>query len=146
SLALVAASTIASPLLAPLDLHLVGHLARGDYAEDLHEVASQVGSGFLVAGVLVPSLLGGLIRSALSPKVHAAVTPVLNLLNLTALLVLNYSNAASALPQAFRHPDWAILLVTIAITASLCVAGFGCGGLIARSTGASAAERLALMF
>jgi BASS family bile acid:Na+ symporter len=146
SLGLVVLSTLASPLLAPLDLHLVGCMARGDYAEDLHELASRGSSGFLVFAVVVPSLLGLLAQAISKPSVRAAVAPHLKLLTLIDLLVLNYSNASSALPQAFGHPDWALLLVTIATTASLCVAGFTCGALFARSMGASAADRLALMF
>ncbi|APR87533.1 Bile acid sodium symporter [Minicystis rosea] len=146
SLGLVSISTLVSPLLAPLDLHLVAYMARGDYAEDLHELASQGSSGFLVVAVVVPSLLGVLVRAVLEPKAREALAPTLKLLNLIALLVLNYSNAASALPQAFNHPDWALLVISIVTTSSLCVAGFGGAWLIARAMGAGVAERLSLMF
>jgi BASS family bile acid:Na+ symporter len=146
SLGMVVLSTLASPFLAPLDLHLVGSMTRGDYAEDLHELASRGSSGFLVVAVVVPSLLGVLAQAVLKPSARAAVAPLFRLLNLVNLLLLNYSNAASALPRAFSHPDWVLLVVTSVTMASLCVAGFCCGGFIARSMGGSAADRLALMF
>jgi BASS family bile acid:Na+ symporter len=146
SLGLVLMSTLCSPLLTPLGLSLGGYMARGDYAEHLHDLAFQGSSGFLVVAVVVPSLLGVLAQRKLSPEARASVSPVLKLLALMDLLVLNYSNASSSLPQAFTHPHYAFLLVTVLIATSLCVFSFGLGALIARCMGTNAADRLAMMF
>jgi BASS family bile acid:Na+ symporter len=146
SLGLVLLSTLCSPLITPVGLHLVGYMARGDYAEDLHELAFRGSSGFLVVAVVVPSLVGMLLQRALGSRARDVVSPALKLLNLVDLLVLNYSNASSALPQALSHPDWDLLLIIALITTTLCVLSFGLGGFLARCMRADAADRLALMF
>jgi BASS family bile acid:Na+ symporter len=146
SLGLVLVSTLCSPLLTPLGLSLVGAMARGDYAEHLHDLAFQGSSGFLVVAVVVPSLLGVLVQRTLRPEARALVSPALKLLTLMDLLVLNYANASISLPQVFTHPDREVLLVTVAITTLLCVLSFGLGALIARCVGTDAPDRLALMF
>ncbi|WP_437592812.1 bile acid:sodium symporter family protein [Sorangium sp. So ce1000] len=146
SLGLVLLSTLCSPLITPVGLHLVGYMARGDYAEDLDELAFQGSSGFLIVAVVMPSLVGMLLQRVLGSRTREVVSPTLKLLNLVDLLVLNYSNASSALPQAFSHPDWDLLLIIASITTTLCVLSFGLGGFLARCMRADAADRLALMF
>jgi BASS family bile acid:Na+ symporter len=146
SLGLVLASTLLSPLLTPVGLHLVGYMAKGDYAEDLHELAQRGSSAFLIMAVIVPSLLGILVKGLLGARRVAAVLPVLKLLNLVDLLVLNYTNAALSLPQVFEHPDWALLSISIMVTSALCVCAFALGALLARLQKADTCDRLALMF
>jgi BASS family bile acid:Na+ symporter len=146
SLGLVLGSTFLSPLMTPLALHAVGFVATGDYAEDLHALASGHTESFLAIGVLAPSLLGILAGRALGPARVGAARPYLKLVNSLILLVLNYSNAAISLPQAIADPDLDFLAVTLGIVAALCVLAFAVGWVTARVFGAGREQRIALMF
>lgn len=146
SLGLVWSSTALSPLLTPLGLHAVGLVTRGDYSEDLHELARQGASAFVITVVLLPSLLGLALHPVLGRRRIARAMPLLKLLNLTNLLVLNYTNAAVALPHALGHPDWDFLEIAFAITSAMCVGAFAAGWWIPRLFHAERADRVALMF
>jgi len=146
SLGLVLLSTALSPLTTPIGMHAVGWMTSGDYSEDLHELA-QSGSGtFLLIAVVLPSLLGIVLHGLLGKKIVAAAKPFLKLTNMAVLLVLNYSNASISLPQAVRNPDLDFLLVTVSITASLCVVAFGSGWLVSRLFKTDPSEEAALVF
>lgn len=76
----------------------------------------------------------------------AKVMPSLKLVNFVVLLLLNYSNAATSLPQAFAKPDWDYLIFIFFTTLFLCATAFGAGWLIARVLKADKGEQAALMF
>jgi BASS family bile acid:Na+ symporter len=148
SLGLVLGSTLLSPLLTPLGLHAIGHLTHGDYSEDLHELAAQGSSSFVVLAVVIPSALGLLLRRLLGPTGTARALPALKLLNLLNLLLLNYTNAADALPQTLQRPDWDFLGLILIVTGLMCAGAFATGWLLPRAlrNGAGRADRAALMF
>jgi BASS family bile acid:Na+ symporter len=148
SLGLVLGSTLLSPILTPLGLHAIGHLTSGDYSEDLHELASQGSSSFVVLAVVIPSALGLLTRGLLGPARTARALPALKLINLLDLLLLNYTNAADALPQALQRPDWDFLGLILIVTALMCAGAFATGWVLPRAlkNGAVRADRTALMF
>ena len=146
SLGLVVGSTLLSPIATPMALHAVGFMAEGDYAEDLHELAAHGSGVFLMACVVVPSLLGISIRALIGEARLAVVRPYLKLANSANLLVLSYSNASAALPQAIANPDWDFLGAILAITSALCVLAFASGGAIARRLGADPSTRASLMY
>ena len=85
SLGLVLGSTLLSPVTTPLVLHAVGFMARGDYAEDLHDLASGGAGAFLAVGVILPSLLGIALRQSAGERRVAAAKPVLKLINIGGL-------------------------------------------------------------
>ena len=146
SLGLVVASTLLSPFATPVALHAIGFMAEGDYAEDLHELASHGSGAFLMACVVVPALLGIAIRLVVGEARLAVVRTYLKLANSANLLILSYSNASAALPQAIAHPDWDFLGAILAITSALCVLAFASGGAIARWLGAGPPSRASLMY
>ena len=146
SLGLVVGSTLLSPFATPMALHAVGFMARGDYAEDLHELAAHGSGVFLTACVVVPSVLGIATRLLLGEARLATIRPYLKLANSANLLVLSYSNAAAALPQAIADPDWDFLGAILAITSGLCVLAFAAGRAIAGCLGADAPARASLMY
>jgi BASS family bile acid:Na+ symporter len=94
----------------------------------------------------VPSLLGITLRLALGETRTAAARPWLKTINSLNLLALCYSNAAAALPQAVREPDWDFLLAIVLITGSLCLLAFGSGWGLGHLLGAGSATRTSLMF
>ncbi len=146
SLGLVLLSTLISPLTTPLAMHAVGHLAAGDYAEDLHELAAGGVTGFLAIGVLLPMAAGVAGRMALGEARLTIAKPGLKLVNLAVLLVLNYANAASALPRAVARPDWDFLGVTLAVVVVMCGTSFAAGWAVARAVRADGPRRASLVF
>ena len=146
SLGLVLGSTLLSPLTTPLALHAVGFMARGDYAEDLHELAAGGAGAFLAVGVILPSLLGIALRQCAGERRVTAAKPALKLVNTGVLLFLNYSNASASLPQAIARPDPDFLAAALAIVVGLCVLMFAAGWSLARLFRAARDRRVALMF
>jgi BASS family bile acid:Na+ symporter len=145
-LGLVLFSTFLSPLTTPLTFECVEQMASGEYARALDDLEDQ-GTGVLLLGcVLLPSLLGiGLHFLGGQTKVQAA-KPGLKLVNSTNLWLLNYANAAVALPQVVADPDWDFLAVTLAIVVGLCVVAFASGWWLSRLLKADANQRISLMF
>jgi bile acid:Na+ symporter, BASS family len=146
SLGLVLGSTLLSPLTTPLALHAVGFMARGDYAEDLHELAAGGAGAFLAVAVILPSLLGIALRRRAGERRVTVAKPALKLVNTGVLLFLNYSNASASLPQAIARPDPDFLAATLAIVIGLCALMFAAGWGIARLLRAGRDRRVALMF
>ncbi len=146
SLGLVVASTLLSPIATPAALHAVGFMAEGDYAAALHGLATHGSGVFLAACVVVPSLSGIAARRLVGEARLAVARPYLKLANSANLLMLSYSNAAAALPQAVAHPDWDFLGAILAITSGLCVLAFASGWAIARALRAGPSGRTSLMY
>jgi bile acid:Na+ symporter, BASS family len=146
SLGLVLLSTFLSPLTTPLVLHSVGFLTTGDYSRNLHELAGYGAGAFLMLFVLLPSLAGMATRGLAGERAVAAARPHLKVINIFALLILSYSNAAVSLPRAIAHPDLDFLLITLAIVTGLCMLAFASGLWIARAMRANQPQEAALMF
>jgi len=128
SLGLVFLSTALSPLTTPLVLHVFGYMTTGDYSADLHELASQGTNAFMLFTVVIPSVLGIVVHFILGEKRTDVVKPYLKLANFIVLLLLNYSNAATSLPQAFGKPDLDFLVFIYGTTILVCVAAFALAG------------------
>ena len=147
SLGLVLGSTLLSPLTTPLALLSVGLMTKGDYSEDLRELAeSGTTGGFLAVCVILPSLLGMLLRAGSGAERVNRAKPTLKLLNSLNLLVLNYSNASVSLPESISNPDLDFVMMILAVVCGLCVLAFAAGWVLARLFRADAARRTSLMF
>lgn len=146
SLGLVLLSTVLSPLTTPLVLHLFGFMTQGDYAEDLHEMAQQGTNAFLCLTVVLPSLAGMTAHYFLGEQRTTFVKPYLKLVNFIVLFLLNYSNAATSLPQAFSRPDWDFLGFIFGTTIVVCSVAFFAGWLVSWFFKTDKADKAALMF
>jgi BASS family bile acid:Na+ symporter len=146
SLGLVVFSTCLSPLTTPAALHAVGWMAAGVYADSLHALAAGGTGAFLAAFVLLPSLAGIGLRTALGEDRLARAKPGLKLLNSANLLLLCYANASAALPQVVADPDWDFLTVMLAVVVALCALAFASGWLLARLFRADGGAQTSLMF
>jgi bile acid:Na+ symporter, BASS family len=146
SLGLIFLSTVFSPFTTPLVLNVFGYMTKGDYSEDLHELAAQGTNTFMMLTVVLPSIFGIVAHFLLGANRTAAIKPYLKLANLIVLLLLNYSNAATALPNALRNPDVDFLAFIYGTTIILCIAAFGAGWLISRSLKTDKSDQAALMF
>ncbi|WP_024296815.1 bile acid:sodium symporter [Methylomicrobium lacus] len=146
SLGLVLLSTLLSPLLTPLVLHAVGLVTKGDYSEDLHEIASDGVISFLGIWVILPSLLGILAHRLIGEHLLTNVKSHIKLVNYGILLLLNYSNASLSLPKALSQPDIDFLAILLVIVVALCAATFATGYLLAQIFRTKRQDMASLMF
>jgi bile acid:Na+ symporter, BASS family len=146
SLGLVLSSTILSPLTTPLVLHLYGLMTHGDYSEDLHELAQQGTNAFLCLTVVIPSLLGMATHLLVGEAKAGQFKPYLKLANFAFLLLLNYSNACTSLPEVFSKPDWDLLALILVSTSLVCSVAFFAGWLISHIFKTDLSDKASLMF
>ena len=139
-------STLLSPITTPAVLHAFGFMTSGDYSSDLHELAQQGTNVFMASTVVLPSLLGIAAHFVLGDSRTEKLKPSVKLINFALLLLLNYSNAATALPNSVRFPDWDFLEFVFFTTAALCVIAFGAGFILAKMFRTGQSEKAALMF
>jgi BASS family bile acid:Na+ symporter len=132
SLGLVLLTTLLSPLLTPVIFQAIGFLTTGDYAEHLHELASDKVVSFLGTWVILPSLLGILTHWWVGERHLTEIKPYLKLSNYGVLVLLNYANASLTLPRMAPHPDLDFLLIILVIVIALCLSGFASGYLLAQ--------------
>lgn len=146
SLGLVLVSTLLSPLVTPAALRLLGTLASGEYATALQNLAAYSTGTFLGLWVVLPAMLGLLVRHVIGEVVLTSLRPALKLVNAIILLLLNYSNASVSLPQAVGNPDPDFLIVILAITLALCVVTFAAAYGLARLLDADQHQTASLMY
>jgi bile acid:Na+ symporter, BASS family len=146
SLGLVLFSTMLSPVVTPLVFYAFGELASEEYETVLHELADYGSVAFLGLWVVLPSLLGLGVRSAVPERQLTAVMPYVRLSNSVILLALNYSNASVSLPKALADRDFDFLVVTLGITSGLCIAAFSAAYWLSCLFKTDEAERVSLMY
>jgi BASS family bile acid:Na+ symporter len=146
SLGLVLSSTVLSPVITPVALHVFGEMASEEYETVLRDLAAYGSAGFLGIWIVLPSILGLCVRFAVPEAQLTAVMPFIKLINSIVLLLLNYSNASVSLPQAVADRDFDFLAVTLGITAGLCFTAFGSGYGLSRLFKVDQAERISLMY
>jgi BASS family bile acid:Na+ symporter len=146
SLGLVVFSTLFSPVTSPIGFRVSSLLTQGEYSQDLSLLSRGSTTQFLILSVAIPSILGIGIRLAFGEKRIRALASAAKFFALLDLLVLNYSNAAVALPQAFRKPDYDFLALLICVTTLLCIIGFGGGLLVARFLKIDGTDRASLVY
>lgn len=146
SLGLVLLSTVLSPLTTPIVLHLFGFMTQGDYAEDLHEMAQQGTNAFLCLTVVFPSLLGIAVHYLVGEDGIKKLKPNLKFLNFIVLLLLNYSNASTSLPEAFAKPDWDFLAFIVLVTGLVCSTAFSAGWAVSKLFKSDEPDKASLMF
>lgn len=123
ALGLVVLSICLCPWVTPLMLRLMGLTLSSASAAQADLLVSQFTGTVFVVWVLGPTLLGLLLRLAMGPRRVEAITPWLTIASATALLLLNYANASTALPKVFAEPHWGLLGTTLVAAATLPVAG-----------------------
>lgn len=146
SLGLVLLSTFLSPLTTPIVLHFFGSITIGDYAEDLHELARQGTNAFLCLTVVLPAIAGIIARYSLGESRTNLVKPYLKFFNFIVLLLLNYSNASTSLPQAFHSHDWDFLGLILVLTSTVCLVSFFAGWIVSWLFKTDKSDKAALMF
>ncbi|MGI5335998.1 bile acid:sodium symporter family protein [Streptomyces sp. CA-181903] len=131
--AMVIGSTLLSPLTVPLGMHVAGGLVGPGGAGALDDttkvdVIARTGAGvFTLVSVVLPCLLGVLVRMLLGEERVRRVLPAVKAVNLVNILLLCYINAAGALGQALAHPDPDLLVLALVLSGAVCCLAFYCG-------------------
>jgi BASS family bile acid:Na+ symporter len=146
SVGLVIFSTLLAPLTAPLSLSCLRPFAIGGYAAGLARLGTASGAVLLVTSVLLPACAGLAARQLVGMGRETGLLPILKPLNLVTLLVLNYANAAVALPQLADDPDSHFLSVAFALALGLCLMLFLAGRALASLFHLGRAQGISLMF
>jgi len=135
-LIIVLGSTLFCPLVIPLVIQSVS----------AKEVSQEISWLHLLAWVIVPSLLGGIVGRAIGAARLDHWRPVLSLASAFMLLTLNYINAADALPRLLDKMEWATFALTLAFALALCAGSFAIAILGARLTKLPTPERTGLIY
>lgn len=135
-LAIVLGTTLLCPVVIPLFF--------SDFTAA--NVSQEISWLHLLAWVIVPSLLGGVVGRMIGAARLDHWRPVLSLASALMLLTLNYINAANALPHLFEKMEWGTLLLTLGFALVLCAGSFGIAILWARVTRLPTPERTGLIY
>lgn len=123
ALGLVVLSICLCPWVTPLVLGGMGLALTGANATQAGLLVSRFSGVVFVVWVLGPTLLGLVLRAAIGPRRIEPLTPWLTIVSATALLLLNYANASTALPKVLAEPDWGLLATTLVAATALPVVG-----------------------
>jgi BASS family bile acid:Na+ symporter len=145
SLALVVLSIALCPFVTPQLLGALGMSLSASERAYCEALVNRFSGELFIIWVIVPTLAGFACRRLLSPRRVAHVAPWFILSSAGALLLLNYINAAIALPQV-RDSSVAVLFVAAAFATALSAVGLLAGWLIARLLRLSPEVRTALLF
>ncbi|MEO0530136.1 MAG: bile acid:sodium symporter [Planctomycetota bacterium] len=143
ALGLVVLSICLCPWVAPGLLQVMGLTLSAADADQANLLVSRFTGAIFLVWVLGPTLIGLGIRTALGAATIRAARHVLTLVSAAALLLLNYANAATALPRVFAEPDWTLLGTTLIAAATLPIAGVAVARMLARLAGVSRHAALA---
>ncbi len=123
SLALVVLSIILCPWMIPLVLRLLGLSFSEFEASALEQLTASFTGLEFVVWVLLPTALGMIVRWAVGADRVATHRKGVLLLSAGTLLLLNYANAAYALPQMRDELSFGALAVCVAAALALCLVG-----------------------
>ncbi|WP_235276907.1 bile acid:sodium symporter family protein [Methylacidiphilum kamchatkense] len=127
SLGLVFFSTLLSPLLTPM-IFQAAKVLGGTYKPELFgHISHQINSQFLILDIVIPSFLGMFARLISGNVLYEKVIRIIKPLNEINLLVLIYSNAATALPFIIHKPDTDFFLLIGIVVFLLCLIRFHAG-------------------
>lgn len=146
SLGLIFFSTLLSPLVSPLAFQLASLSANGTYHEVLMKLSNGHTSNFLFWSVVFPTVLGIACHFAIGDRRREKIIPLVKIVSVLSLMILNYSNASVALPQAFANPDYDFLVLAVVCTLTLCLMSFGAGFGVSKIMGLQRGESASLMF
>lgn len=145
SLALVVLSILLSPWVTPNLLNLLGmSLSDGERAY-CQALVGQFSGWFFIVWVILPTAAGLACRLLLAARRVEAMSSRFILASAAALLLLNYINAALALPR-IRDSSLILLTATAVLAVALSLVGLALGWAMAWIIYVKPATRAALMF
>ncbi len=127
SVGLLATST----LLSPFVIYAVGRSGMLAASGELGSSANATIIG-LISWIIPAVVIGACVRCWAGGEWIHAMRPYIKMVSTVVLLLLNYSNAAIALPGMFANPNWTNLATAAATTVAMCSGGFLVGWLLTR--------------
>ena len=113
---------------------------------NLQTLVDNFSGTFFIVWVILPTVAGITCRYLLGQRRIAAAVPAATIASVTALLMLNYVNAALALPKVIDQSQWSVFGVTAIVSLALSLVGLAVAWLIARLLRLSSEDRSALFF
>lgn len=132
TLALVVLSIVVCPWMIPLVLKLLGLSFSDVEAKALDSLTTSFTGLEFVIWVLAPTGLGMLMRWLVGPERVSKHRPAVLVISASTLLLLNYINAAVALPQMKDDFKFLWLVATVAAALAMCLVGFLLARLLGR--------------
>jgi BASS family bile acid:Na+ symporter len=144
-LALVVLTILLSPWVTPNLLSLLGMSLSENERADCEALVNKFSGAFFIIWVILPTAAGLACRYLISPPRVAKAASWFTVASAAALLLLNYVNAALALPQ-MRDTSFALLLATAVLAVALSIVGLALGWVLAALIRVKSPTRAALMF
>jgi BASS family bile acid:Na+ symporter len=145
SLALVVLTISLCPLVTPQQLIALGMALTESERAYCEALVNRFSGEFFIIWVIIPTLVGFACRHLFTPSRVAGVRYGFILASAAALLVLNYINAAIALPY-LSDAGALVIVITAALALSVCSVGLLAGWLIARLLRLPHEMRTALLY
>jgi bile acid:Na+ symporter, BASS family len=146
SLALVLVTIFLCPWVTPWLLSWLRLTLSASDQANFQTLIDNFTGTFFILWVILPTAAGLACRHSLGRERVAAIASWLTFTSVTSLLLLNYANAAMALPEVFAQSQFSVLATTAILAAALSAVGLAAGWLLARLLRQDAETRLALMF
>lgn len=146
SLALVVLSIVLCPWITPGLLGAAHGVAGSAQAERIAELVTRFSGGFFMAWVLAPTMLGIALRQIFSAARIDKLRPAAHIVSIVALLLLNYLNAALAIPQFLRQPSTGVGVAIAVVAVAISLVGVFSAWLLGRSAALETPLRTALAF
>jgi bile acid:Na+ symporter, BASS family len=145
SLALVVLSIALCPFVTPQLLSTLGMSLSASERAYCDALIARFSGVFFIIWVIVPTVAGFACRRMLAPRRVKLLAPWFILTSAGALLLLNYINAAIALPEVHDAPV-AVMAIVAVLAIALSGVGLISGWLIARLRGLPTDTRTALLY
>jgi bile acid:Na+ symporter, BASS family len=146
SLGLVLVTIFLSPWVTPTLLTWLRLTMSAADRSHFEALVTNFSGAFFITWVILPTAAGLACRHSLGAERVAAMNGSLTLASVASLLVLNYVNAALALPKVFRQPQFPAIVLTALLAVAVSAVGIAAGWAIGRALKQSADARRALMF
>lgn len=145
-LALVLVTIFVCPWVTPRVLGLLQSTLSQPDRTSFQTLIDNFSGTFFIVWVILPTVAGLACRYALGEQRVAAARGWITLASVASLLMLNYVNAALALPEVVQQSSLVLLLTTGALAAAISAIGLAAGWALARLMRLESDTRSALMF
>ena len=146
SLAMITLSILLSPIMAPQMLQLMGFVLSDQVTQQIESVVARFSGAEFILWVILPSLAGAAVGSWAGPERIAKVRMWIRLITLIDLLLLNYANAALAMPKVVATETLLSVTVPMITAAAVSLLGVLLAIALARYTSMSGSSRIAMLF
>lgn len=145
TLGLVLGTTLIGPLTVVVVPFFAMELMNVEVAGS-SSVTSHAAGVFLTLWVLLPALVGVLLRRMIGTRRIERIKPYMKCINVANLLLLNYANASLSLPAMVANPQPVQLLCVAVATIGVALVAFPVAGLLARAFRVDPPQRASLFF